>query len=716
MKATGKVSQGNPAASQGGSFEPSSYLSFNLEAGRKASQLLAKYQVDQKKNPAHRLPAELEGSTYRPSQAAQDRISLVRKHMTYGDVTMQTPRVEFNDLSTLVRGMVDQMSFNTYQSNNGQPNADDQVNAWRSRARRPLTRNKCISVAAHATARLVYPKIHAWNSESDEERDAAQAMRDLLEWTCDQSDYQATSISAVISALTDPAAIVHTGYSQAYRTVRRKQADGSFKQETVLDELYSGFKDTVVPYDQLYIENFYEPDIQAQGWLVWRRVVSYDTAQAKYASSCADFAFVKPNVQIIYNDANQGFYQLYDTVMRPEMVEEIQYFNRALDLHLTLVNGVLVSDPDEPNERSDKRYPFAKMFYEHISNRCFYGKSLSFKLMQDDTIVNDLYQMIVDGAFLSLFPPMVATGADSIDGSVIQPGVTTTFTDPNSNLQPIQVGSNLQSGLAVLQQVEESVSESAESAPSQSAQTGTQTAYEIAQINQTASTMLGLFIKMVSSFVKQYGNLRVSDIVQYLTLPEVESIEGTTGADGQGGLKYRSFMLAGKGSSGSSKKLQFDLSLPSGMVTPEQSLKISYSILEQEMAKGQRTEIWKLNPVLMANLKYLVQIDADVENPMSDELEKAYNLEAYDRAIQNPIADQETVFREFLLANYDASKRDPDRFIQKAQGQPGGQPAQMPGNQPPQPIGQQMPPQFGAPAVPPAAPSAISSPARVGVR
>src|SRR5690606_1867467 len=144
----------------------------------------------------------------------------------------------------------------------------------------------------------------------------------------------------------------------------------------------------------LFIENFYEPDIQKQGWLIWRRVFSYSLAETKYARLYPDkFKFVRPGVVNLFNDADDSFYQVYDNNLREEEVEEIVYFNKTLDLKIIIVNGVMLTDPDNANPRNDKQYPFAKFGYELINNRCFYYKSLAFKLQQDASIVNTLYPM-----------------------------------------------------------------------------------------------------------------------------------------------------------------------------------------------------------------------------------------------------------------------------------------------------------------------------------
>src|SRR5205085_10666677 len=137
------------------------------------------------------------------------------------------------------------------------------------------------------------------------------------------------------------------------------------------------------------------------------------------------FEHVKPGIQTIYNDANQTFYQVYDPNMRPYMVEWVQYWNRTLDLKIDVMNGIMVSDYDNPNPRNDKLYPFTWTGYEVINNRCAYFKSLAFKLMHDANIINTLYPMIIDGTYLNLFAPGIIAGEENIGSNIIVPGRVT---------------------------------------------------------------------------------------------------------------------------------------------------------------------------------------------------------------------------------------------------------------------------------------------------
>lgn len=637
---------------------------------------------DKRLTPEETKDNKMNVSSYAPTDDEREVRSMIIRQFTLGYQTLYKPRREFNDMSVIGRMTVDQMAFNTYQPNNGEAPSGDLVNGWRSNAIRPIVRNKCISIAAHATAQLIFPKIFAYNQQSDVQEDSARVMEDLMEWAADQCNYDKTSLNAVISAIVNPAAITYSEFGEVYRIVKREKGDnGRWIPSKELDEDLSGFKDTVVPVDELFIENFYENDIQKQGWLIWRRVIGYDLASAKYGD-CANWIYVKPGVQVIFNDANETFYEVYDSNMRTDSVEEVIYWNKKLDVKLVMVNAVLMTDFDNPNPRNDKLYPFSKFGYENIDEgKCFYYKSLAFKMQSDANIVNTLYPMIVDGTYLNIFQPMINIGSETISSDVIVPGAVTTLTDPNSKLTPVAVAGNIKAGMDTLMKVEESVAESSEQPVlnGQPAQSGT-TAYEISRQEQNANTVLGLFIQMIAQHVRQYGRLRVGDVLQYLTIIDADKI--TDQAD----LVYKSFLVKGKGKTGN-KKIEFTNEVSDEPITSSQKMKKSYDVMKQEKETGM--QLYKVSPNLFRELNYRLVVSPDVLHPRSEDLERAMKLELYDRAIQNPTANQEAIFKDFLLGAYSDIKEPEDYIQTQPQGAQPGQPNPMLG-QPMAPAGSPM--------------------------
>lgn len=602
-------------------------------------------------------------SQYHPSEEEQNVRAMIIDSFRWADVVMRKPRREYNDMSTLTRMMYDQMAFNIYQPNNGQPFLGDPSQSWKSNAMRPIVRNKVVSIAAHATAKLLFPKVFAYNDQSEEQEKSALIMRDLIEWASDQNDYDRMTLFAVINACVNPASIMHIEYAEAYRTIKTEKDDnGKWKTEEILDEDHSGFKLTPVPVDELYIADFYTEDIQKQEYLIWRRVQSYSTMKAKYGH-CENFKYVKAGIQVIYNDANTAFYEAYDSNLKGESCEEIIFYSKSLDLQIALVNGIMMDDHDNPNPRQDKNYPFIKFYYEPFDEgRCFYGKSLAFKIQPDADIINSLYPMIIDGTYLNIFSPLLVTGEEEIGSDVVIPGTVTTLVNPESSVTPLRVAQDIRQGLETLKMVEESVDQSSE----QPLNIGDRaTAYQISKVDQERQTIMGLFVKMIGSYVKQYGNLLKSDVLQYITLPEVDSIVDN------GELVYKTIMVHDKLTDNGkvNRKIKFDLNVPSKPMSIEEELEKSYEILKEQGGAESKQEIYRVNPILFRKLKYMVTISPDVMAPMSDDLERAYGLELFDRAIQAPKlgvqVDMDQIFKDFLFKLYPKSAKDVNKYFKK---------------------------------------------------
>lgn len=608
-----------------------------------------------------------EVSAYHPSELAAERLAMVRNDFTSGYTLMFRPRREFNDLSMIVRTATDQMSWAVYQPNDGDNLAGNDLNGWRSNAVRPIVRNKVFSIAAHVTAHTLFPKVMAFDDESTEQADAAQVMSDLMEWSMFNTNatFADISLQAVLSALVNPVSIVWSEYNEVYRTVKRgKKDDGTWNTELILDEDLSGFRDESVPCDQFYIQDFYQPDVQKQGWIIRRRVRPYTLAKSLYGA-IPDFNYVRPGVQVLFNDANQQFYEAYDLTMRQDECEEIIYLNRSLDLRLVVVNGILLSDPDNPNPREDKLYPVATFGYEYLrpNGDCFYYKSLAFKTMPDDKIVNTLYPMIIDGTYLAIMPPMVNVGGEIITSDVIAPGAVTTFSDPTSDLRPLAVqNQNLEAGMNALFKVEQNITDDAFTPLMQGDLPeggGNITAYSMSQMEENAKLLMGPFLDMVGKYVKQMGRLKMGDIKQYMTLPQVAAIEGSANQD----LVYRTFVLPQSKARPNTKKIRFSSDMPEGPITKAEHLKLSYNLLAEEKSLPGRHSIAQANPTIFRNLKYLCIVSPDVVRPMSDLLEASWDLQTYDRMVQAPTLYDPEETAKLLLESSPTTKKHPEKYI-----------------------------------------------------
>lgn len=599
-------------------------------------------------------------SNYTPKQVERDALTSFLKDFRNGWMTMHLPRPEFNDLSLYQRHIVDMLAFNTYQENDGNAMLEDRLGGWKSNAIRPIIRNKAISIAAHETARLIIPKVFAYNNANDEQEDAAKVMSYLVDWAREQANYQHMALFRVIASLYSPISWGYSEYTEVYRKVR----DGEGFKE-IIDEDESGFKHLPISTDQVYFPNFYERDVQKQDFIIMRRILSYDKFKAKYPESRYPNAkHVSPGIVVVMDDANRGFYQVYDPHMRGDEVEEVIRWRKnarndiEVDSRMVMVNGVMIEMTANP--RADHQFPFDAFYYLPINERCIAGKSLVFALQSDVTIVNTLYQLFIDGTYLNQMPPVVTTGSDKVGVDVFVPGLNLAFADQDVKIQPIRTGdsSHLAATMNALEKVEASVAESSQGSVQQGQETpGTpSTAYEISRIEQNAATVLGLSMKFIAQHAIQYGKLLMSDVLQYMTVADAAKITANEG------LMYKTFYAKEPGAAGKKNKISFDAEMPETM-TEEQKMEMSFKLLEAQGGLKSNTTLWKVNPILFREFKYSFTIDTDVLNPRSADLIRAFDLETYDRAIANPVANQEKIFVDLLMATNPKTARDPRAYV-----------------------------------------------------
>lgn len=596
-------------------------------------------------------------STFRPTDKEAEVTKMVVEDFSLANEIRNKSYAEFNNKSLLERINEDQKAFNSYQESG----SDDPEFGWKSNAIRPITRNKVISIAAHITGSIIYPQVFAQNENDEEDRDAAQVMRDLMEWTYDQSEYDKTFVYAVISACVNPAVIIEDCYLENYRTIKEITGKEKWVSKNVLDEEYSGFKNPIVPIDEIFIADIYEPSIQRQPFIIRRRAITYSSALAQYREN-KNFEYVKPGVQSLFDENTGTFYEVQDDTLEGRLVEEVIYYNRTLDLRLVFLNGIIITDAEQPNPREDKKYPFVKFGYEPINDRFFYYKSLAFKLSPDQDVIDRLYQMVIDGTFLQLMPPSVVYGNEEVNSSIVTPGKITRFTEPETKFEKIDAGTNLNAGFNTIQIVEKSLAESSMDVLQQGMSIkGSQTAFEISKLEENARIMLGLFGKMIGFAIEELGKLRSNSILQYMTVGEIDEVAGNAGK-----LRFKKFILNNKNIEGKSKtkKIEFDMNMPDKM-TQEEALDRSYGVLDEEGGLDADTKIYKVNPTLFRKSKFLFRVYPEMIVPPSDRVKKAFNLEEYDRAIQNPLANQEALYKDLLLGSYDTTRDNIDKYVKK---------------------------------------------------
>ena len=615
-----------------------------------------------KKSKTYQL-AEKKPSTYKPDKATADVIKETTKHYQTAEDNRTLHRNEFNGRNFLEEIDVFQKAFNSYVP----ARSSDPDESWRAQTVRPITRNKLISIAAHVIVTTLYPEVFAQNSDDKEDLGAAAAMRLLVEYNIENSKYKKEFLNTVIGMLTDPFAIMHVDFTKVIREIKTTQnADGTWNLKKIVDEVLSGFQANYVPAREIYFTNFYEPNVNKQNRMFRHRLIDYSEAQ-RIAGAHKDFIHVTAGVRNVFvseEGNNSGadstvdgegiggtFYGVPDTELQGSLVAYDIEYSYALDLELEYMNGVLVSDINSPLKHPDHVLPFAKSGYEPLNNgMCFCYFSAARKLGSDQSIVDTLYNMVIDGTFMSLMPPQAIFGREDIDGSVIVPGAITSFRDTDTKIESLAPKTDIRGGMQTIGMVEKSMSESTSGSDQAGINNGSnQTARQSLLLEKNAQIAGGMFFTMIGFLVEDVGKLMVPLILRHMTVADLDGLLSPMQK-----LKFGSFIVPNKIVDGkkSSAKLRFsDEFMNFETMTPKQVLEMSYNLLNEE-GMDSETKIYNLNPPKFRDVKYTLKVDPDQLNTKSKSLEKALNLELYDRAIQNPRTDQDKVTQDFLFDAY----------------------------------------------------------------
>ena len=547
--------------------------------------------------------------------------------------TQSYEEFDYRDLQTILsKG---EILFNANKPGKS-PDPDE---AWRADTKRPILRNKLISIATNVLVNLLYPTVVAQNDNSNDDKEASLVMSDLLDYRLERLKYPRLMKKIIIASLYSPATYIDMDFVDAKREIKVIQEDGTWIKEKVFDELFSGFQANIVPCEEIYPTNVYEPDLQKQ-IIIRRQILTYNQAKMAHGDH-ENWIFITAGIRNFFDADSQSFFQHYDPSQEDRLVEKVTYYDPFADLELIYIQGIPFTDPDQPLRRVDKRIPLIKTGYELISERFYYYKSGADKLMNEDELLNDMWNMVMDGTFLSIMPPTAIIGDEDIDSSVMIPGGVTILSNADSDIKGIGPSPNIIAGLNTVAELERSISESSTSSQAAGvAQKGVETANEVQTLEQNAKINLGLFSSQIAELVEDFGDMLLPLIVQHELVTRAAEMLSDPNK-----LAFSSILVRDREVNGKIKSRRIDFIGDVPNKDGEEEFELG--ILEEEDKLG--ISIVKANPMLLKNLKFKSKVNADPLAGKTDAVKKALGLQAYDRAIANPSGDPEALLRDFVL-------------------------------------------------------------------
>lgn len=422
--------------------------------------------------------------------------------------------------------------------------ARDDIEDWQARVHDKFTHNKVIAFLSKIVQVL---PIAEFTARGDEDHRKAQILTNLYEYSEDVDDYEELLIHILLECIMKGTAIGYEGHEQTNKAIREVSGVGDEMTEKQTMRRSNKLFGSIVPLEDFYPSNVAIRKIKDMPYCFWRSTYPYQQFLQDFAMFSRT-AVVMPFVNATQSENEKRPYYL-DFISQDVgegQVEVIRYYNRDTDEYVVLANGIWLNpignEIISPMPFSHKELPFWDVRFEILPN-FFYGRSLPDKLKAMQDVLNVLTNMLLDQSFLTIFPPILTAGYDSIEEDYLRPGRRTPIDTQGLPIQdaymPMNMGTPTGWHQFILDYTRKIMSEaSLDQVQSGTAGVGGRTtAQEIRTATEGVASVLGLFARLVNFGIKRKALLRAKNILQFWTDKSSPVIEQILGQGGSADMK-----------------------------------------------------------------------------------------------------------------------------------------------------------------------------------
>ncbi len=402
----------------------------------------------------------------------------------------------------------------------------DDIEDWQARVHDPFTRNKVTAILGKIVQVL---PIAEFKGRGLEDTRKGKILTDLYLYSEELDDYEQLIIDILQEAIVKGTAIGYEGQNtkkQKVRTVKNEDDDIKVKNEIKTQNQLFG---QVVKLEDFYPSSVGINNIKKMPYCFWRDIIPYQQFLQDYATFKKS-VYVQSNM-VATGDDNRPYYLDYvSNDVAEGSVEIIRYYNKDVDEFVIIANGVWLNPIQgktteiiSPLQFNHKELPFWVIRFESFGNDFFYGKSLPDKLKSIQDVLNVLTNMLLDKSFLTIFPPLLTNGFDSIEDDYLRPGrrtpIDTQGLPIRDSFMKLDLGTPSGWHQYILEYTRKIMEESSVDQVSQGVAGvgGRTTAQEIRVAAEGVASMLGLFGRLVKEGVKRKALLRGKNILQFWT-------------------------------------------------------------------------------------------------------------------------------------------------------------------------------------------------------
>lgn len=527
----------------------------------------------------------------------------------------------------------------SYQRYNTNVNVRDDIEDWQSIVHDGFTRNKVNAILAKVVSVLPIAEVVG---RGDEDISKGLIMSNLYEYSEDVDDYDKFMVSWIQEAIIKGTAIGYEGQETRIRKIRNVKGSGDditvSEGEIKENKLFA----QVVKLEDFYPASIGIGSVKEQPRCFWRHVMSFQQFEQDF-SMFDKSKYVEAHKTTYGENEPRPYYQDYisDDVADGQ-VEIIRRYDRENDQFIIEANCVWLNPIKTKNGNEDicplpfnhKELPFFDIKYQQFSSDFFYGKSLPDNLKSMQDVLDVLTNMLLDQSFLTIFPPMLTNGFDSIEDDYLRPGrrtpVDTGGLPINQAFMKLDLGTPGNWHQFILNYTRTVMEESSMDKVS-SGQAGAgdrTTAQEIRVAAEGVSAMLGLFGRWVKYGVKRKAFLRTKNIAQYWMnsdSPMVEQIGGE-GASEKASKAFNTFKIdsavLSNGKRGA-KIIEIYKNKDEMPTAAEQKVKSDV----YELTNNKKIEYVAIEAGYIPGMDFDIKLVPSTKNDTNKDMEKALQLE-----------------------------------------------------------------------------------------
>ena len=396
----------------------------------------------------------------------------------------------------------------------------------------PIVRKILKSYISKVASNPVEMVVKSYNVNSGiYNKNIADAIKTLLEWSNATSNQKKAFTLKAFQVAAEGTVIEYEGFHDV--RVKRKvfdHIDDKGKVVTVDKEhiLERGCYTSIKNLEDILISNPFEEDIQKQSWIIERELMEYEVAKKYYESRYPKFKDVEPgNYWSSSSDISYYREDLLPTV-EGNYVELLHCY--TIDgMYYLLANGVVLYENVIPYRHN--KYPYSKTIHDVFSGTpFFYGRSMVEQIAGITDSYQIHYNLMIQKQQMSANQfIMTENDEDFLEIDSIKMGGVYQVKDINKvKIEKFNGIDN--SDIAMLGRMDADIEglagNPAGGANAMTPGGGRVLLQQTLQLQEEAMKQIGYSIKYLEDGERERTELRLSNLIQYLSIPEKKMEDG----------------------------------------------------------------------------------------------------------------------------------------------------------------------------------------------